>query len=272
MTAFSPEKTLFEANEAGPTAQTNFRRIEEKLRLPEVEALALFDTLSSRMSPDEFIPGQHSSSITTLYCDGTGLPFYRTSKAGGVRNRVRVRLYSAWDDPTEPYAWLEWKSSPARGTPSDDSFTTKRRFRVPRKILPTFFSSPPSLSELRSFQKSKNADDAEDCYQSLLQLIDGHQVRPLVASHYQRRALSFGDGSERITFDFHLGYSRIRWDSDTLVLFETIKDDAAIVECKRLSPLADWVQDLLQKHPRAVGFSKFEKALEVHWENHADRL
>jgi hypothetical protein len=252
---------LVEVKKTEPTPQTNFRRIEEKFKLTPEEAQGLYQELSNQMTADEFFPGQKISSITTLYCDGVGLPLFTAAKSGGIRNRVRLRLYGEWSDAQEPYVWLEWKLSPPRNT--EDTFTTKRRFRIPKMRLATFFTDPLSNEELRSFQKSKNADDAQDCYQKLRQLTDGLGLRPLVASHYQRRALLLGSNGDRLTFDFALGYSLIHLEADTLCLSDTVEEGAVIVECKRSAPLAAWVRERLQEFPRVIGFSKFERALEL---------
>jgi hypothetical protein len=258
--------------------QTSFQRFEEKFRLSQQEGLALYNELSTKTTVDEFIPGQTTSTITTLYCDGAELPFFRAAKSGGVRNRIRIRLYGDLQTASDSFAWIEWKLSPPRG---EKGYTTKQRFRIPRSHLASFFTTPFTTEEIRSFQKNKkNADEAVDCYQRLRRFTDEFALRPMVASHYHRRALLLAGGPDRATFDFALGYSLVSWEDNSLVLTNTFEDSAVILELKSASPLTGWLQELARSLPSAVGFSKFERALERCWlslANHetiqnADRL
>jgi hypothetical protein len=247
---------------------TNFKRIEEKFRLTPQEGMALYEEIATKTTVDEFIPGQSISTITTLYCDGVGLPFFRTAKAGGVRTRIRIRLYGEPQDNSDAFGWIEWKRSPPRG---EMGYTTKRRFRVPREHLPSFFTKSFTDDDIRSFQKhKKNAEEAIECYHNLVDLMEQYSISPLVASHYHRRALILNDGPERATFDFDLGYSLVSWDDGALRLTNTINDSAVIVELKYSSPLAGWLRALALCFQPSVGFSKFERALELCWlSNHS---
>ena len=253
---------------AEPILQTNFQRIEEKFRLSPQEGLALYNQTAAKTKLDEFIPGQTISTITTLYCDGAELPFFRAAKAGGARNRIRVRLYGELQESSDAFGWVEWKRSPPRG---EKGYTTKKRFRVPREHLSSFFTKSFTDEDIRSFQKhKKNAEEAIECYHQLTDLMGLYSLSPLVASHYHRRALLLGDGPDRATFDFDLGYSLVSWEDGALRLTNTIEDRAVIVELKYSSPLAGWLQELALGFQPAVGFSKFERALELCWlSNHS---
>jgi hypothetical protein len=246
-----------------PNPQTNFRRIEEKFRLTPREAITLYSQIAARTTVEEFIPGQTISTLTTLYCDGVELPFFHTARAGGVRNRIRVRLYGDLQDTSDSFGWVEWKLSPPRG---EKGYTTKKRFRVPRERLACFFNTPLNDEEIRSFQKNKkNAEEAVECYHQLRQLTTKYSLHPLVASHYHRQTLLLGEGCDRATFDFDLGYSLVSWKDNALRLTNTVLDGAVIVEFKYSSPLDSWLRELASSFQPAVGFSKFERALELCW-------
>ena len=246
-----------------PNPPTSFTRIEEKFRLTPQEGIALYNEIAAKTIVDEFIPGQAISTITTLYCDGAELPFFHAARSGGPRNRIRVRLYGELPDTSDSFGWVEWKLSPPRG---EKGYTSKKRFRVPRARLSSLFAVPLAEEELRACQKNKkNADEAVECYQKLLKFTEDLSLRPLVASHYHRRALLLGSGSDRVTFDFDLGYSRVSWEGEALRLSDTAQDGAVIVELKYSSPLASWLRELAFGFQPAVGFSKFERALELCW-------
>jgi hypothetical protein len=245
---------------SGRRAETAFRRLEEKLRLPPEEALALYGALAPRARPDEFLPGQPVTQVTTIYCDGPELPLYREARAGGARTRVRIRtyLYPAPAVP-DPFCWIEWKSSPPRG---DGGYTTKRRFRLPSAALPGLFSGRLSPDLIRALQTSAKAGaEAVACYQSFLAASHRLRLAPVAATTYLRRGLLLESGPDRITFDFGLSYAPVGPD---LALGPATPDPLAVVEVKRATALPPWAAEALAPCLAAAApFSKFERAMEA---------
>jgi hypothetical protein len=264
-------------------------RVETKYLVKPERVPELLRELSAKLPAHRFsgeganrLPDPHHY-VTTVYFDTESRAHYRSSVAN-VEHNVKVRSKEYYDlhpslaeiatDPTQivryqPWLWFELKRR-------EGARTSKRRFRLEKRLVPEFFSGGQLIPEALAGQAGLPTPSLDE-----LREVVGYCAslpEPLSASalvNYRR--LSFQDraGSLRVTVDLGLGFfapPADLWTRKHALVRSTLGTPCgslreAVLEVKRRAQTPAWLLDLLASAGQALPFSKFVAAsVAVHGE------
>jgi hypothetical protein len=264
--------------------QVTAERDETKYLLPADRLEGLAAALTNRMAPHRFtgegsnrLPGAHHF-ITTVYFDTPSRAHLRAAAADPDRS-VKIRAKEYYDihpslaelatDPKQivryqPWLWFELKRR-------EGIHTSKRRFRLPKADVPSFFAEGRVTPQARDGQADQQVELQEIADYCKSQ---GDHLAATCLVNYRRLSWQEPDGTLRVTMDLGLAYYAAPpdlWTRRQALVRSTLgpvrgKEPRAVIEVKRVAPVPAWLEEALaQSGAMPDRFSKFVAAGQTVW-------
>ncbi|HYO95483.1 MAG TPA: VTC domain-containing protein [Polyangiaceae bacterium] len=276
-------------SQPAPAASSALRQADERMTAEREETKYLVSAsamgslaalLNERLPAHHFtgeganvLPDPHHF-VTTVYFDTASHAHLRAALSD-VEHNVKVRAKEYYDvhpslaelatDPAQivryqPWMWFELKRR-------EGATTSKRRFRLPKREVPAFFSGQCSISE-----QSLSLDPSEVACAGEIVAYFAKLQEPLLAScvvNYRRFSWQDAQGALRVTIDLGLSFYAPPgdlWSRERALVRSTLGTAAgtercAVLEVKRRGPLPEWLtRALSSEEVRPLPFSKFVAA------------
>ena len=281
MTTAAPPRSWPDNGDEQVTAE----REETKYLLPADRLEGFAAALTNRMAPHRFtgdganrLPGAHHF-ITTVYFDTPSRSHLRAA-ATNPGHSVKIRAKEYYDihpslaelatDPRQivryqPWLWFELKRR-------EGTHTSKRRFRLPKTDVPSFFGegrvTPRARQGLNDGGHEGRNDDGLQEIADYCSSLD-EQLAATCLVNYRRLSWQEPDASLRVTMDLGLAYYAVPadlWTRRQALVRTTLgpvrgKEGHAVIEVKRVAALPAWLEEALAQSGAAPDpFSKFVAA------------
>lgn len=256
--------------------QDEFLRIEDKFVLCAEKIHPVLQEMRRKMNPGYPMPGVHFTLVESIYFDGPGFNFFQDHITGlEERYKVRVRRYAPNGEWSEGPFLLEVKCKKV-------GICKKFRFKISPQDLATLGRGEilNFNSELTELNQGTPTEKLAKRLRKVNQLIQAHELRPVVSVIYHREAFEKGDF--RATLDRQITAHPLtpvsiqtKKDLGQMPLWNETKNSLqkynvqseAILEVKYLGSIPSWFEQILQKNElMKTSFSKYCWAMMTnHW-------
>jgi hypothetical protein len=214
--------------------------------------------------------------VTTIYFDTPSRQHFRLALSDAEHN-VKLRAKEYYDlhpslaelatDPSQivqfsPWVWFEIKRRTG-------SRSMKRRFRLPKRDVPSVFEGGELSAQALSLEASRDESLQGAREMAAYSRSLGEPLTADCLVNYRRLSWQVPDGSLRVTLDLGLSYYPAPadlWTRSTSLLRANLGrasgvEPFAVLEVKRLAPLPEWLERALARTQAApTPFSKFVAA------------
>lgn len=246
-----------------------FSRRETKYELEPDTADDLRRRIASVLPCYEFLSGQPSTYITTVYFDTDRLEFFRRASRSYDNNlKIRLKEYYYHRDSegsllTFPYCFVEIKQRV-------QGLVVKRRIRIPKFLTGRLLAGDDIWTDLVRSDPGIQFEDVRDTYDELRRYLAHFSIHARSIIHYRRSVYQENEEELRVTFDDRLKiYPPVEGLYDSV---DCLSEQAlgrvlrsipkVIMEIKCQGKYPDWLKDALRNIlPRRI--SKFTTSMNL---------